>query len=137
MSKHQDRFIIARNVQSADLIQHCIATLSTRPLRIAFVIHEGLPNEAIERVLQYNSLVWGGNFNLLIPSNGKTIDDDWFKTLTMHDPDYIFLCGDIDDFVKHQIYQTIQPFFLYQWWDEFVEKLENGEDPLNNITLNH
>ena len=42
------------------------------------------------RIIEYYSQLWGGNYNLIIPTDGKKIDDIFLDILKEYDPDYIF-----------------------------------------------
>lgn len=42
------------------------------------------------RIIEYYSQLWGGNYNLIIPTDGKKIDDIFLKILKEYDPDYIY-----------------------------------------------
>ncbi len=62
-----------------------------RPLRIAFLVN---PNDkkafrAVEHIITYNQGKWGGRFNPIILTNGKTINKKWWQFLKEYDPDII------------------------------------------------
>jgi len=42
------------------------------------------------RVIEYYSQLWGGNYNLIVPTDGKEIDDMFMRILREYDPDYIY-----------------------------------------------
>jgi len=42
------------------------------------------------RIIEYYSQLWGGNYNLIVPTDGKKIDDIFIKILKLYDPDYIY-----------------------------------------------
>ncbi|TET09113.1 MAG: hypothetical protein E3J83_02450 [Candidatus Atribacteria bacterium] len=42
------------------------------------------------RIIEYYSQLWGGNYNLIIPTNGNNIDKIFLEILQKYDPDYIF-----------------------------------------------
>jgi hypothetical protein len=57
-----------------------IATISTRPMKVAFLIREDITRMELIKYLEYNTSTWGGYYNLLIPTNGKTLKKDWHNT---------------------------------------------------------
>lgn len=42
------------------------------------------------RIIEYYSQLWGGNYNLIVPTDGNKIDEMFLKILKEYDPDYIF-----------------------------------------------
>ncbi|MDE0300739.1 MAG: hypothetical protein OXN17_19040 [Candidatus Poribacteria bacterium] len=45
--------------------------------------------EEIDQIIDYNRSLWGGRFNPIILTDGKTIDDKWWQFLRDIDPDVI------------------------------------------------
>ena len=96
------------------------ADISTRPTRFAFVIRDDLSTENLMKVLEYNSLIWGGYYNLLLPTNGETIEDGWWHNLLCLSPDKIVYCSnDGDDAAFSDLMrltsERVQPFHQYRW----------------------
>lgn len=64
--------------------------VNKRPLRIAFILN---PNnyepQQLDAILKYNMSKWGGRFNPIIFSDGKTIEEEWWEFLRLIDPDII------------------------------------------------
>ncbi len=64
--------------------------IDKRPIRIAFLINpEKDTIIQIQRVIEYNLYKWGGRYNPIILTDGKTIEDNWWKLLNDIDPDVI------------------------------------------------
>jgi len=82
---------------------------NNRPFRIAFLVDPYGDNEWFDRIFEYNRDKWGGRFNPIIFTNGKTIDDSWWKFLKDYDPDIIFSTILIDDELKKRIHIFLSP----------------------------
>lgn len=68
------------------------AVLRARPLRMAFLLNQR-SLDAVERVIEFNTFLWGGFFNLLVPIDADgTVDADWREILKSHDPDRVIDC---------------------------------------------
>ena len=70
--------------------------LSARPIRYAYVLGSN-PEKIITKIISDCCEAFGGVHNLIIPSNGETIDDYWAQFIIAADPDVIFLCGSFSD----------------------------------------
>ena len=85
--------------------------IDKRPMRIAFLVDpESTSLEEIDEIIDYNRSLWGGRFNPIILTDGKTIDDKWWQFLRDIDPDVI---------------KPLIPLDL-----ELIEKIENLLSPL-------
>jgi hypothetical protein len=62
-----------------------------RPLRIAYLVNPNDPKalKIIHAIIKYNQDKWGGRYNPIILTNGKTISKEWWKFLSNYDPDII------------------------------------------------
>lgn len=64
--------------------------IDKRPLRIAFLIDPSPDSiEKVDQIIGYNRSLWGGRYNPIILTDGKTIEDRWWKFLREVDPDII------------------------------------------------
>jgi hypothetical protein len=106
----------------SDLVQR-IATVSTRPLRFGFVVHRDIGQDTLLELIQFNSSIWGGKHNLFIPTDGSIIREDWYRILAFHDPDVVFLVGEIDESLIEHIYSNLQPMQIFTWGDTTVKGL--------------
>jgi len=120
------------------------AELSTRPLRLAFVIRDDLSLDHLLQILDYNSVIWGGYHNCLIPTNGEEIEQDWWINLTRCRPDKVVFCGDKgEQVVSSELLETvqdeIQPFSLHIWneWEkDSIELHKTGrQDRIGSIPV--
>ena len=81
-----------------------------RPFRIAFLL---TPDESkykiLDSIIEYNSKVWGGRFNPIIPIINQNIPDNYWDLLQSTDPDIIYLFDDISEHTRLKIIKKIQP----------------------------
>lgn len=76
MPKSEDRYTKGRLVPVETTSELRLATVSTRPLKLAFIINEATSKEQLLKYLEYNSTVWGGFYNPLLPTGGRTLRDE-------------------------------------------------------------
>lgn len=68
-----------------------------RPIRFAFLInpHEDQWLEQLDAICEYTLDKWRGRFNPVVPTNGETLESEWWDFLKKIDPDYaISTAGD-------------------------------------------
>ena len=97
--------------------------LLARPIRYAYIIGADPDKKDIIKIVTSCCEAFGGTHNIIIPSNGKTLDDCWIPFLTASDPDLILLCGRFSSInaIKSQISKVdIQPFKVKTWRGEFA-----------------
>ena len=66
---------------------------SVRPQRIAILVDksdEDWQNTCL-RVIEFFSRLWGGAYNLIVPTDGKTIDERFWTILETFDPDRLYV----------------------------------------------
>ena len=70
---------------------HNIIT-SVRTPKVAVLVNtaDTYWKDTILRIIEWSTQVWGGAYNIIIPTDGKTIDEDFWKILEKYSPDYIF-----------------------------------------------
>jgi hypothetical protein len=112
-----------------------IATVRTRPFRVAYIVNRAVEYETLRAVTQYNCCIWGGTYNAFIPTDGELIREDWWYILYHHDPDYIVYVGDMADGLLARIYEGIEPLWHFRWGEGFLEELHNSHDALNGVLL--
>ena len=63
-----------------------------RPHRIAVLTNLADPNwqNACLGIVEYFTKLWGGTHCIIIPTDGKTIDETFWSVLSSHDPDTIY-----------------------------------------------
>ncbi|MCL5772670.1 MAG: hypothetical protein M1479_10435 [Actinobacteria bacterium] len=62
------------------------------------------------KIIEFYSQCWGGNYNLIVPTDGKKIDSIFLEILKIYDPDYAFIYNKtLDDikFIDQKKYQEI------------------------------
>ena len=65
---------------------------SVRPGRVAVLIDKSdadWQNTAL-RVIEFYSFMWGGGYNIIVPTDGQTIDVQFWTILEAFDPDYVY-----------------------------------------------
>jgi len=80
-----------------------------RPMKIAFLLDPKGDQEWFDKIYEYNREKWGGRFNPIIFSNGKTIKDDWWIFLKGYDPDIIKSTIPLEDKLKKKIHIFLSP----------------------------
>jgi len=66
--------------------------------------------------------MWGGAYNVIIPTDGKTIDDPFWAILEAFDPDYLYAyrkCGEDIRRSKPEEYQKALESHLGAWVSQF------------------
>ena len=122
MSRKDHKNIKARVVPLKQASQNFSAELSTRPLKLAFIINERASRKSFLEIVKFNSIIWGGYFNVLIPTDGHKITDDWWKVLLRQNPDKVVFCGKVAESLASEIYDRVQPFCMWIWSEELLGK---------------
>jgi len=128
---------LAYELPSLPNIEQRYATVSIRPLRTAFLIEKDIPLENFRDLITYNTGIWGGKFNLLIPYSDSRLTHWNRQNLRMASPDVIAVFGENDgfEFILGLISED-EPFFLQNWdRDDPKTLLEHYPDPLGNLSL--
>jgi hypothetical protein len=65
---------------------------SVRPARVAVLIDQSDEDwhASCQRIIEFLSTVWGGGYNVIIPTDGTTIMEEFWDILTAFDPDYLY-----------------------------------------------
>ena len=63
---------------------------NNRPLRVAFFVDPNQNDDSIDEIIKYNHDKWGGRFNPIILTDGRSISDQWWRFLLDYDPDVIY-----------------------------------------------
>lgn len=137
MTKYHNQFVQARLVPSSKNIHQMTVSTAVRPVRLAFLINTSVARETLSKLIEYNSVIWGGCFNLMIPTDGRIVRDDWFESLLNHEPDLIVLVGDMDRSLVEQVFDQIQPYYFHQWSDDILDRLLDGEDTIPSLSISH
>jgi hypothetical protein len=134
-SKAQDKQVRGRVVSSGHAITREVANVSVRPLKLAFLIHDKTPKSQLLKYFEYNSSVWGGSYNPLIPTDGKNLRKDWWEVLISHSPDKVIVCGDMSEDLLQEINRRVQPYCFWKWSDDAVGGEKVGRDVFGSIPL--
>lgn len=135
MAKSQDNQIKCRTIPPPRATLHRSAGVSTRPLKLAFLINEATPSDQLLKYFAYNTTVWGGFYNPLIPTDGKSLRSDWWRVLLGHGPDKLIVCGNMSDDLLQEIYARVQPYSLWRWSEDAVAGEKIDRDPFGNVPL--
>lgn len=135
MVKSHDNQVKCRLIPPARVTEHRPANVSTRPLKLAFLINEATPRDQLLKYIAYNTTAWGGFYNLLIPSDGKSLRSDWWRMLLGQSPDKVIVCGEASEDLLREVYERVQPYCLWKWTDEAVAGEKVGRDPFGNVPL--
>jgi hypothetical protein len=68
---------------------------SVRPARVATLVDKSDEDwqHTCLRVIEFYSRIWGGGHNIIIPTDGKQIDERFWKLLEAFDPDHLYRYG--------------------------------------------
>ena len=91
------------NIVEEEIVEKKRITLSVRPQRIAFLVPEDIDLDSLAELIQYNTNIWGGLFNIFVPTNRDEISKDWWELLERFDPDTLCLCSDISQELQKEI----------------------------------
>ncbi len=67
--------------------------IAIRPIRIVFLLGSNPSKRLVNSVLNINTGLWGGIYNLICPTDGKLISDQSLNFIKCNKPDYIAFCG--------------------------------------------
>jgi hypothetical protein len=93
---------------------------SLRPQRIAVLVDKADQEwqDTCLRVIEFFSQLWGGAYNLIVPTDGKTIDERFWTILEAFDPDYLYVyrkSGEDIRLSRPEEYQKILDARLNSW----------------------
>jgi hypothetical protein len=65
---------------------------AVRPARLAVLIDraDGDWEHICLRIIEFFSRLWGGAYNVIVPTDGKSIDERFWQILEAFDPDYVY-----------------------------------------------
>lgn len=135
MGKSHDKQIRSRLIPPTTVAEQRTAAISTRPLKLAFLINEATPKDQLLKYIEYNSTVWGGFYNSLIPTDGKSLRSCWWQILLNHSPDKVVLCGEISEGLMQEIHDRAQPYAFWLWNDDAVGGEKIKRDSFGSIPL--
>lgn len=78
-------------MNTQNIVYKNIATSVRTPKVVTFVsTTDKYWKETMLRIIEWYSKMWGGDNNLIVPTDGKTIDEKFWKILEKYSPDYLF-----------------------------------------------
>lgn len=91
-----------------------------RPLRIAYLVNPADSNalKIIQSIIEYNQGKWGGRYNPIILTNGKTVSKDWWKFLSDFDPDIIKSLVPISKPLLKRINNHLTPYLIEDFYPD-------------------
>lgn len=116
--KGQGNQIRGRLITAGHIVTHEVASVAVRPLRLAFLISETTPKDQLLKYVQYNSSVWGGFYNTLIPTDGQSLKAYWWQTLLALSPDKVIVCGAASEDLLEELNRRVQPYQFWKWSDD-------------------
>ncbi len=84
--------------------------IDKRPIRIAFLVGPQSGLGLFDDIFEYNQNKWGGRFNPIILTDGKSITTEWWKFLRDYDPDIIKSFVELDEAVQKKIQIFLSPY---------------------------
>ncbi len=135
MTKTRDRKELARQLPRQPVVERRYVTMAMRPLRLAFVINSTTPIDELVQYLIYNSSIWGGIHNALVPTQGQSLDDDWWTILRDHDPDKVIFCGDISPDLVREVENRIQPYGVTAWSGTAKDVLQSPFTRIGSVPM--
>jgi hypothetical protein len=135
MTKSQDRYIRARLAPKDKVIERRTATIATRPLKLAFIIHEHTSRDQLLRFIEYNTSVWGGYYNLLLPTDGQRLREDWWQSLINHDPDLVIVGEQVAIELIDEVHKRVHPYYIWRWSDDILNSSHSDSDAFGSIFL--
>lgn len=115
-------------------------TVSTRPLRLAFLVHEDLTYQQLSSIIEYNCSLWGGFYNCFIPTDGISISRKWSENLELQNADVVVTCGTDQMQISPQLIEELKlkhdafTFREWKYWQkEFVDRHRNGVQDDNGV----
>ena len=83
-----------------------------RPQRIAFLIDPKASSskQQVDAIIGYTQGKWGGRFSPIILTDGKTIENNWWKFLRDYDPDVIKSLAPLQNELIERIDNFLAPY---------------------------
>lgn len=108
---------------------------SLRPHRVATLIFKEADwREKCLKLIESYSQIWGGAYNLIIPTNGEKIDEKFWVLLKKFDPDYIATYSSpnethnsISNKLKKELFTRLNTFLTYDGDEIDIINLSSDE----------
>ncbi len=104
--------------------------IDKRPMRIVFLVNPSQDSiEIVDQIISYNRRLWGGRFNPIILTDGKTIDDNWWKFLLDVDPDVIKPLVSLSNELIERFENFLSPLIIEKFREDDISNLGTGVGP--------
>lgn len=92
---------------------HISVYSTARPTRIAFLVNpEECPTALLDSILEYNSKLWGGRMNPVIPVHNGAIPPGYWNFLKYYDPDIVYSYVQLTDALISNIDRQVGPHYI-------------------------
>ena len=89
--------------------------IDKRPMRVVFLVDSASTNlEEVDQIIDYNRSLWGGRYNPIMLTNGRDIEDKWWKFLRDIDPDIIRTLVPLDTELIERFENFLSPLTIEQ-----------------------
>jgi len=95
-----------------------------RPFKVAFLIDINQPLSIIDEMVEYNTFIWGGKYNIAVPTSNEIIDENHWKLLENYLPDKVFLCGEFSDEFRNDLINRLNLFCCHTWSSEILQLIK-------------
>lgn len=115
--------MLSRIIPQDNPHKQSVAELSVRPLKFAYIVNREIEYSEFHQIIKYNTSLWGGKYNLFVPTDGDFIRSDWWRQLFFHDPDIIFFAGRVAGSIIKELRERLQPIQIWQWAESVLEDI--------------
>jgi len=127
--------MLSRIIQQNNVHEQIVSEFAIRPLRFGYIINREIDQSEFRQIYQYNTSLWGGKYNLFVPTDGKSIRSDWWRQLFFHDPDLIYLVGEIETKLINDLYKQLQPMNIWKWSNESLKTILGESNKINPLHM--
>ena len=93
--------------------------IDKRPMRIVFLVDSSSASiEMLDQIIDYNQALWGGRFNPIMLTDGRDIEDKWWKFLRDIDPDVIKPMVSLDIELIEKFDNFLSPLTIEQFRED-------------------
>lgn len=85
------------------------AKVQPRPVRIAYLIPESASNELLDEIIDESFSRWGGRRTPLIPTDGNSVAEAYWRLLDHWDADIIYTYCDMSEQLLERLYYCLAP----------------------------
>ncbi len=101
--------------------------IDKRPMRIVFLVSPSQDSiEIVDKIINYNRGLWGGRYNPIILTDGKAIEDNWWKFLRDLDPDVIKPLVPLSNELIEKFENFLSPLTIEEFREDDNSRLEVG-----------